>query len=83
MQQFSIKNDRAVELLNDLIKRTGKGKTELVIEALEHYQRSLKEDKELERLITFIRENVHTMMKPEALGKAPSKEEIEEMLGMP
>ena len=83
MQQFSIKNDRAVELLNDLTKRTGKGKTELVIEALEHYQRSLKEDKELERLITFIRENVHTMMKPEALGKAPSKEEIEEMLGMP
>lgn len=83
MQQFSIKNDHAVELLNDLTKRTGKGKTELVIEALEAYQKNLREDRDLERLIKFVEENVHTMMKPEALGKAPTKEEIEEMLGMP
>lgn len=83
MQQFSIKNDQAVELLNDLTKLTGKGKTEVVIEALERYQKDLKEDTELERLIKFIEEDMHTMMKPEALGKAPTKEEIEEMLGMP
>ena len=83
MRQFSIKNDHAVTLLDDLTKRTGKGKTELVIEALEAYQKNLREDKDLERLIEFVKENAHAMIKPEALGKAPTKEEIEEMLGMP
>ena len=83
MQQFSIKNDHAVELLNDLTKRTGKGKTELVIEALESYRRSLGEDKELDSLIEFTKRRIHTMFPPSSLGKAPSKEEIEEMLGMP
>ena len=83
MQQFSIKNDHAVELLNDLTRRTGKGKTELVIEALEEYRKSLEEDKELKRSIEFIKQRIHTMFPPEVLGKAPTKEEIEEMLGMP
>ncbi len=83
MQQFSIKNDRAVELLNDLTRRTGKGKTELVIEALEAYQTRLRSERDLEPTIESIRQTVHGLMKPEALGHAPSKEEIEEMLGMP
>ncbi len=83
MQQFSIKNDHAVELLNDLTKRTGKGKTELVIEALESYRRSLEEDKELERLVEFTKRKIHTMFPPDSLGKAPTKEEIEHLLGMP
>ena len=82
MQQFSIKNDHAVNLLNDLTKRTGKGKTELVIEALESYRESLG-NKELCRLVEFVEKEMHTMFKPEDLGKAPTKEEIEEMLGMP
>lgn len=83
MRQFSIKNDRAVELLDELTLRTGKGKTELVIEALEKYHRSLEDDKELERLVEFTKQKIHTMFPPGSLGKAPTKEEIEEMLGMP
>ena len=81
MRQFSIKNDRAVELLNDLTKRTGKGKTELVIEALERYRKSLEEDKDLERRLQAILQIVDGWIEPGA--RAPSKEEIEEMLGMP
>ena len=83
MRQFSIKNDHAVELLNDLTKRTGKGKTELVIEALESYQARLRSDKGLEQTTKFVEETMHTMIKPEALGKPLDKGEIEEMLGMP
>ena len=81
MQQFSIKNDHAVELLNDLTKRTGKGKTELVIEALEHYQARLRSDRELEQVLESLRENASALIKPGV--RAPTKEEIEEMLGMP
>ena len=39
--------------------------------------------KEVERLITFVKEEIHAKMDPDLLGKALSKEEIEEMLGMP
>ena len=83
MQQFSIKNERAVALLNTLTERTGKGKTEVVLEALEQYDRKLRYDPDTERLIKWIEENIHPTVKPEYLGKAPTKEEIEAELGMP
>ena len=83
MQQFSIKNDEAVNLLNDLTKHTGRGKTEIVIEALKNYQKTLNQDKSFGETVRFVEETMHTMFDPASLGKAPSKEEIEEMLGMP
>ena len=67
--------------MSDLTQRTGKGKTELVIEALEGYRKSLEADKGLEQSIEAIRQIIDGWIKPGA--RAPSKEEIEEMLGMP
>ncbi|MEM6427933.1 MAG: type II toxin-antitoxin system VapB family antitoxin [Deinococcota bacterium] len=85
MKQVSIKNDHALELLTKLSHLTGKGKTELVIEALEHYEHQLERQQrdDLEQLITFVEEEIHANMDPNLLGKTSTKEELEEMLGMP
>ena len=82
MQQFSIKNDEAVNLLNDLTKRTGKGKTEVVIEALKQYQQSQGRSS-TQKTIDFFEREVHPFVKQEYLGKVPTKEDIEDELGMP
>ena len=82
MQQISIKNEQAVELLNDITKLTGKGKTEVVLEALKKYKQDIHYSPDVERTIENIKK-IHATMPPELLGKAPTKEEIEEDLGMP
>lgn len=83
MRQFSIKNSQAAELLDNITKLTGQGKTETVIRALELYQASLFSDRKTEAVIQAIHERIHSQLKPEYRGKAPSKEDIEAELGMP
>lgn len=83
MGQFSIKNERAAELLERIIRLTGQGKTEAVIQALELYQARLLADEDARRVITSIQEYVHPHVKPAWRGRAPSKAEIEAELGMP
>ncbi len=83
MRQFSIKNDQASELLDKLTKLTGQGKTETVIKALELYECSLSKRKDIEASIKAIHEKIHPYISEKYRGKAPSKEEIEEALGMP
>ena len=57
MQQFSITNERAVALLNALTEGTGKGKTEVVLEALKQYDQKLQHDPDLARTITFFEQD--------------------------
>jgi len=83
MRQFSIKNDRAAELLERITRLTGEGKTEAVVHALELYQAKLLGEREAEAVITSIRRAVHPYVLPAYRGKAPSKSEIEDELGMP
>lgn len=83
MQQFSIKNDQASKLLDKLTKLTGQGKTETIIKALELYESSLLKRRTTAEKIEHINQHIHPFIKEEYRGKAPTKEEIEEELGMP
>jgi hypothetical protein len=83
MRQISIKNDQAADLLEQITRLTGQGKTEAIIQALELYQAKLLADRETKAVIASIKEHVHPHVMPEYKGKAPSKTEIEADLGMP
>lgn len=83
MRQLSIKNDRAASLLEQITRLTGEGKTEAVIHALELYRAALLADREAEAVIASIRGTVHPHVLPEYRGRALSKSELEEALGMP
>ncbi|MEX2535885.1 MAG: type II toxin-antitoxin system VapB family antitoxin [Trueperaceae bacterium] len=83
MRQFSVKNDTAAELLEQVTAFTGQGKTEAIIHALELYREKLMASAEVEAALGTIRQKVHASIKPEYMGRAPSKAEIETELGMP
>ncbi len=83
MKQFSVKNDHAAELLEAITHLTGKGKTEVIVSALEAYQAELLRAGDAQRALDAIRKTVHPHLLPEYRGRAPSKAELEEMLGMP
>jgi hypothetical protein len=82
MKQINIKNDRAAELLDEVMKATGQGKTQAIISALGLYLKSLGASKRAEAAVKLARERLHPAIDPEHLGRAPSKEEQEELLGM-
>lgn len=83
MRQFSIKNEKAAKLLDQVTAVTGEGKTEAVISALELYRERLLVSPDVEAAVLAIRRKVHAAIGREQLGKAPSKTEIEAELGMP
>lgn len=82
MRQINIKNETATDLLDDVVRATGQGKTEAVIHALELYLKSLDASKRAEAAIQLARERLHPTIDPKHLGKTPSKREQEELLGM-
>ena len=83
MRQFSIKNERAATLLEQVTRLTGEGKTEAVIHALEVYQAELLGKREAQAVVSSISQGVHPYVLPEYRGKVPSKTELEDELGMP
>ena len=83
MRQFSIKNDRAAALLEQITRLTGEGKTEAVVHALEIYQAELLGKRAAETVIASIKQSVHPYVLPEYRGKIPDKAELENDLGMP
>ncbi len=82
MRQINIKNDAAAKLLDDVMKATGQDKTEAVISALELYLKSLSASKRAEAAIALARDRLHPAIDPKHLGRAPSKKEQEDLLGM-
>ncbi len=82
MRQINIKNSVAADLLDRVTAATGEGKTEAITHALELYLKSIDASKRAEAAITLVRELLHPTIEPEHLGRAPSKREQEELLGM-
>ena len=83
MRQFSIKNDRAAALLEQITRLTGEGKTEAVVRALELYRTKLLGRHDAAAVVDSIREGVHPQVLPAYRGRAPGKAEIEDELGLP
>lgn len=82
MRQINIKNDTVAALLDEVTQRTGQGKTEAMMSALKLYQKSLEASKRADAAIELVRESIHPAFDLDVLGKAPSKQEQEELLGM-
>ncbi len=82
MKQISIKNERAADLLERVVLVTNESKTDAVTHALELYLKSLEASKRADAAIAFVREKIHPNLEPGQLGRAPSKKEQEELLGM-
>lgn len=82
MGQINIKNDTAALLLDRVVEVTGQGKTEAIISALELYLKSLDATRRAEAAIALVRSRIHPAIEPGRLGKAPSKQEQEDLLGM-
>lgn len=83
MRQFSIKNDRAADLLEQVTRLTRQGKTEAIIRALELYRATLLAQRQADEVARSIHRTVHPHLKPEHRGRAPGKGEIETELDMP
>lgn len=83
MKQISIKNQCAAELLEQVSRLTGQGKTETIIHALELYRAKLLADREIAAVVASIKEHIHPHIRTEYRGKRPTEAEIEADLGMP
>ena len=83
MRQLSIKNDRAVELLERITRSTGEDTTEAVVQAFELCQAQLLSSAGAERVIASIRTAVHPYVSVEHRGRAPTNEENGAELEMP
>lgn len=80
MKQVNIKNDDVASMLDRIVARTGEGKTEAIRSALELYERQILGRSDIAAQIEWIRENVHSLVEPEHLGRQPSKAEVEREL---
>lgn len=82
MSQINIKSEEVVGLLDRIVALTGEGKTEAVKNALELYEAQLLGRSDIADQIAWIRDNIHPLIDPAYLGKAPTKEEIERELDL-
>ncbi len=81
MKQTSIKSDRVAELLEDILERTGESKVKAVTVALERRLEELKTHNRAERTLNWLETHVWPQLTPEIRGRAPTKQEQEELLG--
>ncbi len=75
-------DDHTAELLEQIVRETGKSQDDVVADALELYLKSLSANRRAEAAIAYVRDHIHPKVDPAYLGRAPTKEEQEEMLGM-
>ena len=80
-RQTSIKSDRVADLLDALTARTGESKVEAVTVALEHRLQQLERIDRGKRTTEWLEYSVWPALPEGRRGKAPSKEEQEELLG--
>ena len=81
MRQTSIKSDRVAQLLDQITAKTGESKVEAVRVALERRLEELQGSNQAQRTIEWLETIVWPQLPSEVRGKAPSKEEQEELLG--
>lgn len=81
MKQTSIKSDHVADLIERIVSRTGESKVTAVTVALERRLEELEGDVRAERTIDWLKTAVWPRLPAGNRGKAPSKEEQEELLG--
>ena len=81
MKQVNIKSERVAELLEQVIAQTGETKVDAVANALESRLLSLRADANAQRTLDWLKTMVWSKLDTEDKGRAPSKEEQEELLG--
>jgi antitoxin VapB len=81
MRQTSIRSDRVAELIERIASRTGESKVETVTVALERRLKELEGDARVERALGWLRSVVWPELPEGVRGKAPTKEEQEDLLG--
>jgi antitoxin VapB len=81
MKQTSIKSDRVADLLEKIVNYTGESKVDAVTVALERRLKDLERRNRAERTLAWLEASVWPSLPEESKGKAPSKEEQEELLG--
>lgn len=65
-----------------MVHITDESKTDAVTRALALYLKSLEASKRADAAIAYVRERIHPNLEPGQLGRAPSKKEQEELLGV-
>jgi hypothetical protein len=81
MAQLNLRNPNAVALVERLAVRTGKSKTAVLLAALEAYEADTA-NAELDEVLASLERDVHARIRPEHLGRQPSRDELESELGM-
>jgi antitoxin VapB len=81
MRQTSIKSDRVAELIERISSKTGESKVEAVTAALERRLKEIEGDARAERALDWLRSAVWPRNPDRFRGKAPSKQEQEDLLG--
>jgi antitoxin VapB len=81
MRQTSIKSDHVAELIDRIAAATGESKVEAVTAALESRLREIEGDARAERALDWLKSAVWPRLPESIRGKAPTKEEQEELLG--
>ena len=82
MAQVNLRNPKAVALVERLAVRTGKSKTALLLAALEAYEVATA-GAELDQVLAILERDVHARIRPDHVGRQPSRDEIELELEMP
>jgi hypothetical protein len=82
MAQLNLRNPKAVALVERLAVRTGQSKTAVLLAALEAYDADTA-NAELDDVLASLERDVHARIRPEHLGRQPSRDELELELGMP
>ena len=81
MRQINLKSDRVATLLEQITQRTGETKIDAVTKALEERLQELEAKDRAARTLTWLKTTVWPNLPETERGKAPSKEEQEELLG--
>ncbi len=82
MAQINLRNPKAVALVERLAVRTGKGKTAVLLAALEAYEAD-EAGTDVDEVLANLEHDVHARIRPVHRGRQPSREELELELGMP
>jgi antitoxin VapB len=81
MRQTSIKSDRVADLIDRIASTTGESKVDAVTTALERRLKEIEGDARAERALDWLKNAVWPRLPEGIRGKAPTKEEQEELLG--
>ena len=81
MKQVNLKSDRVAQLLEQVTSQTGESNVDAVTKALEARLKELEAGNRTARTLAWLEASVWPSLPDDVRGKAPSKEEQEEMLG--